>query len=180
MAALLAIGDFLTFSSLQRPLQEPSLSPFGRPISNPNHDTEFVTFPPPHVSDPEADDFKCEYPTLRAKDWKDCSTPNNRKCWLKNKKTGAVYDIYTDYEKIKPPGTTRVYNLTVNRAILNQDGVVMDKGVVFDDGSGNQSQYPGPWIRACWGDTVIVNVKNNITKYNGTTVHWHGIRQLNT
>lgn len=40
-------------------------------------------------------------------------------------------------------------------------------------------QYPGPTIRAKWGDWVVVNVKNNM-KDNGTGIHWHGIRQLNT
>jgi FtsP/CotA-like multicopper oxidase with cupredoxin domain len=39
--------------------------------------------------------------------------------------------------------------------------------------------YPGPLIRAKWGDTVIVNVKNNLQD-NGTGIHWHGIRQLNS
>lgn len=37
---------------------------------------------------------------------------------------------------------------------------------------------PGPAIIADWGDDVIVHVTNNM-EYNGTTVHWHGIRQLN-
>lgn len=40
-------------------------------------------------------------------------------------------------------------------------------------------QYPGPTIRAKWGDTLIINVKNNLA-HNGTGIHWHGIRQLNS
>lgn len=40
-------------------------------------------------------------------------------------------------------------------------------------------QYPGPTIRAKWGDTIVVNVKNSM-KDNGTGIHWHGIRQLNS
>jgi FtsP/CotA-like multicopper oxidase with cupredoxin domain len=40
-------------------------------------------------------------------------------------------------------------------------------------------QYPGPLIRAKWGDWVVINVKNNLA-HNGTGIHWHGIRQLNT
>ena len=47
-----------------------------------------------------------------------------------------------------------------------------DGGKVFND------QYPGPWIEACWGDTLEVTV-NNYLKYNGTAVHWHGARHLN-
>lgn len=38
--------------------------------------------------------------------------------------------------------------------------------------------YPGPTIRAKWGDTLIINVKNNL-QHNGTGIHWHGVRQLN-
>jgi FtsP/CotA-like multicopper oxidase with cupredoxin domain len=40
-------------------------------------------------------------------------------------------------------------------------------------------QYPGPTIRAKWGDWIVVNVKNSM-KDNGTGIHWHGIRQLNS
>lgn len=37
-------------------------------------------------------------------------------------------------------------------------------------------QYPGPTIRAKWGDTIVVNVKNSLQD-NGTGIHWHGVRQ---
>jgi hypothetical protein len=33
-------------------------------------------------------------------------------------------------------------------------------------------------ITADWGDNLIIHVTNNM-KYNGTAIHWHGIRQLN-
>jgi len=56
---------------------------------------------------------------------------------------------------------------------LNADGVVNPDGKVF-----NQS-YPGPWIKACWGDKVEIKIKNNLV-CNGTSIHWHGIRQLGT
>lgn len=39
-------------------------------------------------------------------------------------------------------------------------------------------QYPGPTIIADWGDTLVVNVKNSLP-HNGTSIHWHGMRQLN-
>jgi len=41
------------------------------------------------------------------------------------------------------------------------------------------NQYPGPTIRANWGDTVQVTVKNSLQD-NGTSIHWHGLRQLGT
>jgi len=40
-------------------------------------------------------------------------------------------------------------------------------------------QYPGPAIVADWGDTIQVTVTNNLPD-NGTSVHWHGLRQLHT
>ena len=40
-------------------------------------------------------------------------------------------------------------------------------------------QYPGPTIEADWGDTLSITVKNSL-QYNGTSIHWHGLRQLDT
>lgn len=37
---------------------------------------------------------------------------------------------------------------------------------------------PGPAIEANWGDEVVVHV-TNLLEDNGTTIHFHGIRQLN-
>ena len=35
--------------------------------------------------------------------------------------------------------------------------------------------FPGPTIEANWGDTIQVNVHNNITDDpEGTAIHWHG------
>jgi FtsP/CotA-like multicopper oxidase with cupredoxin domain len=38
---------------------------------------------------------------------------------------------------------------------------------------------PGPTIEASWGDTVVVTVNNKLQE-NGTSIHFHGVRQLNT
>ena len=40
--------------------------------------------------------------------------------------------------------------------------------------------YPGPLIEADWGDLLNITVKNRLSNHNGTSIHWHGIRQLNT
>lgn len=56
---------------------------------------------------------------------------------------------------------------------INGDGVINPGGKVFN------RTYPGPWIKACWGDTIKVTIKNQL-KCNGTTIHWHGIRQNGT
>lgn len=53
------------------------------------------------------------------------------------------------------------------------DGVMTDM-MVFNN------QYPGPAIVADWGDTIQITVKNSLANGNGTSVHWHGLRQLNS
>ncbi|KAI8653708.1 Laccase 2 [Fusarium sp. Ph1] len=131
----------------------------------------YPKFPSPHGPD-TVKNFTCRYPDL-GDEWVSCSTVNNRKCWLRNKITKKEYNITTDYEKIYPPGVLREYYLVVDNMTINGDGVFNHEGKVF-----NQT-YPGPWIQACWGDTIRVTVKNKL-KYNGTTIHWHGLRQKDT
>ncbi|KAM0194979.1 hypothetical protein ACHAPC_000795 [Botrytis cinerea] len=53
------------------------------------------------------------------------------------------------------------------------DGVEV-LGMVFN------SQFPAPTIEADWGDTLRITVHNNLMNLNGTAVHWHGLRQLNS
>ncbi|KAH3771415.1 hypothetical protein DPMN_172732, partial [Dreissena polymorpha] len=36
---------------------------------------------------------------------------------------------------------------------------------------------PGPALHVCQGDTVVVNVYNQLGDYEGTSIHWHGILQ---
>ncbi|KAH8904716.1 hypothetical protein BR93DRAFT_882911, partial [Coniochaeta sp. PMI_546] len=64
------------------------------------------------------------------------------------------------------------YSLEVVEGMLNADG--FDRHVTTYDGV-----YPGRKIEACWGDTLKINVTNKLSNM-GTTVHWHGVRQLNT
>eukprot|EP01018_Ginkgo_biloba_P037911 Gb_05999 [translate_table: standard] len=40
-------------------------------------------------------------------------------------------------------------------------------------------QYPGPTIRAQVGDTIVVEVENQMPTEN-VVIHWHGIRQIGT
>jgi L-ascorbate oxidase len=40
-------------------------------------------------------------------------------------------------------------------------------------------QFPSPTIQAVQGDTVVVNLKNNLPT-EGVTIHWHGISQKGT
>ena len=48
-----------------------------------------------------------------------------------------------------------------------------------DGGKAFNSTYPGPLIEACWGDSLEITVINNLL-YNGTAIHWHGVRMLNS
>lgn len=85
------------------------------------------------------------------------------------------YDINTDYESVAPTtGRTREYWLTVGDYMLAPDGY--SRPVMAVNGT-----IPGPTLFADWGDWVVIHVYNNMTSsQNGTSMHWHGIRQHNT
>lgn len=38
-------------------------------------------------------------------------------------------------------------------------------------------KMPGPTIIGNWGDTFRITVRNML-QHNGTSIHWHGLRQL--
>ncbi|KAL3293675.1 laccase 2 [Colletotrichum asianum] len=139
------------------------------PLTNVNTPTNYPNFPAPNGPD-STEAFRCEYPDLEG--WKPCSTPSHRQCWLEGP-NGETFNLSTDYEHFYPKGIDRHYYLEVDEMSIDGDGVINPEGKVF-----NQT-YPGPWIQACWGDNIIVTVKNKL-RYNGTTIHWHGLRQLNT
>ncbi|KAI9770556.1 MAG: hypothetical protein M1840_003146 [Geoglossum simile] len=116
--------------------------------------------------------FTCNYSAMVG--FSSCSTPTNRACWLRNQ-AGFEYNINTDYEDTSktPIGIHRTYYLNLADGWINADGMNFTEAKIFN------KTYPGPYIQACWGDNVTVIVKNNLS-YNGTSVHWHGIRQLRT
>ncbi|KAK4941993.1 hypothetical protein LTR10_018174 [Elasticomyces elasticus] len=115
-------------------------------------------------------DFLCDYRNMVG--WSPCSSPDNRECWLKNDRTGQEYNVHTNYEDSNqtPVGVHRTYHMNITDGWLNADGLNFTEGKFFN------GTYPGPWIQACWGDNVTIIVKNQLRK-NGTSVHWHGIRQ---
>jgi hypothetical protein len=131
--------------------------------------------PPGRLRDSD-DDFKCDYSGMTG--WTSCSTPGTRGCWLEKKSTGEKRDVSTNYEleRLTPQGVTRNYHLYVSKAKepINVDGLDFNGGFVFND------TYSGPWIQACWGDilNITVTVTSNTGFDMGTSVHWHGIRQL--
>ncbi|OXV07315.1 hypothetical protein Egran_04920 [Elaphomyces granulatus] len=156
------------FKGIGRVEQAPFLASSG---SGPLHHHNGPIFKPPggRLRGPGSE-FTCEYPQMVG--WSFCSTPENRACWLRNDETGAEYNITTDYEDINqtPIGITRNYVIDLTDDEINADGLAFPEGKIYN------KTYPGPWIQACWGDTVTIIVKNHLA-YNGTTVHWHGIRQ---
>ncbi|KAI1421139.1 multicopper oxidase-domain-containing protein [Xylaria sp. FL1777] len=98
-----------------------------------------------------------------------CFSPSNRACW------SPGFDINTDYESKTPPGIVRNFNweVTEHDNWTGPDGRVKSKVMLVNN------QYPGPTLKADWGDTVVVTIKNSL-RLNGTSFHWHGIRQLGT
>ncbi|KAL2022363.1 hypothetical protein VTK56DRAFT_5430 [Thermocarpiscus australiensis] len=115
--------------------------------------------------------LSCHYPAMRG--WEPCYSPKNRTCWLK--KGNQYIDINTNYEdpRAVPVGRVRKYYLEVSEQPIAPDGFTLEHGKIFN------RKYPGPWIEACWGDWLEITVKNNL-RWNGTSVHWHGIRQFQT
>ena len=115
-------------------------------LSSPNvvhyQEPTYPIFKPPGGK-PE-DNFTCEYPSMIG--FWNCSTPENRGCWLTDNHT--TYDINTNYEDVKqtPMGVERNYEFDVTDGWINADGMNFTEAKLFD------GTYPGPWIQACWGD----------------------------
>lgn len=93
--------------------------------------------------------------------------PFTRQCW------GNGFSIATNYDSTWPVTNKVVsYHLEVTNTTLAPDGAPR---VVY----AINGQFPGPTIRASWGDILEITVKNSLTT-NGTSFHWHGIRQFKT
>lgn len=91
------------------------------------------------------------------------NSATDRSCW-------GDYDITTNYYDVVPDtGVTREYYFSVTNVTAAPDG--RERVVLAINGS-----VPGPTIIADWGDEVVVHVTNNLAN-NGSTIHWHGIRQ---
>jgi len=92
--------------------------------------------------------------------------PTSRKCW-------GEYDTNTNYYTTVPDtGKTRTVWLNVQEGTCNQDGYKRPCMTV-------NGTIPGPAIIADWGDNLVIHVTNSM-RSNGTAMHWHGVRQLNS
>ena len=104
--------------------------------------------PPSGKPHGDGSDFMCDYSKMVGYD--NCSTPEDRTCWLINRETGHQFNISTDYENERPKGIHRYYELDVtDDTSINADGVDFDAAKLFN------RQYPGPWLQACWGDVRL-------------------------
>lgn len=73
------------------------------------------------------------------------------------------------YEKVPITCQTREYDFVISNTTLAPDGIERLALVV-------NGQMPGPMIEANWGDWIVVHVTNQMQN-NGTSLHWHGLRQ---
>ncbi|KAH7403702.1 laccase 3 [Cadophora sp. MPI-SDFR-AT-0126] len=91
------------------------------------------------------------------------NSASDRSCW-------GDYDLSTNYyDEVPDTGVTREYYFEVQNITAAPDGV--ERVVLCVNGT-----VPGPTIIADWGDTVVVHLTNALTN-NGTSLHFHGIRQ---
>ena len=163
--SLISLLDSLSLSSIgdHHLTQNPIL-----PVAPKHHVSTlgYLTFDPPNG--PQNGNFKCEYPEMP--NFRDCSTSENRGCWLTG--PNKNFTIKTNYEEDYPIGRERLYTLKASQMNISADGCARSGGKGFNN------SYPGPWIQACWGDELVITVINDLPE-DGTTIHWHGIRQLN-
>ena len=94
------------------------------------------------------------------------NTPTSRRCWGKHSIDTNYYDTIPDTGK-----TVEVW-LSAQEAECNLDGY--KRPCMTFNGT-----VPGPLITASWGDNLVIHVTNNL-KANGTAIHWHGLRQLDS
>ena len=94
--------------------------------------------------------------------------PQSRNCWSNG--FNDTTDMYTKW-----PNTGRVvqFTLEVTNTTCNPDGAAERTCLLFNN------QMPGPTITGNWGDIFEITVRNKM-QHNGTSIHWHGLRQLNS
>ncbi|KAF0325838.1 hypothetical protein GQ607_006970 [Colletotrichum asianum] len=132
---------------------------------------EYPGYPDFSPTGSNIDHSRCQYPSMKG--WHYCGGSEDQSCWLRNPETGEQFNITTDYEDWMPYGIDRYFTLDVADGWVNVDGLNFTEAKLFN------STLPGPLIEACWGDRVHVNVTNSLG-LNGTSIHWHGIRQKDT
>ncbi|OBT62136.1 hypothetical protein VE03_08311 [Pseudogymnoascus sp. 23342-1-I1] len=91
------------------------------------------------------------------------NSADDRSCW-------GNYDLSTNYyDEVPDTGVTVEVYLELVNTTASLDGV--ERNVLLVNGT-----FPGPTIIANWGDTVVVHLYNGLSN-NGTSLHFHGLRQ---
>lgn len=80
------------------------------------------------------------------------------------------YILDPNWDHQAPP-QRREYTWTIRDQVHNPDGIYRPMIIV-------NNQFPGPLIEVNEGDTIVVHVHNRAV--NATSIHWHGIYQLQT
>ncbi len=95
------------------------------------------------------------------------NSPAHRGCWSDG------YNITTDmYTAWPETGVTRSYSLEITNTTIALDGVKR-LGFLIN------GKFDGPTLYANWGDYIEVTVTNKMQD-NGTSIHFHGMRQWYT
>lgn len=94
--------------------------------------------------------------------------PTSRNCWSNGFNSST--DMYTTW-----PNTGNIVRktLTVTNTTCNPDGSRQRTCLLINN------SMPGPTIIGNWGDIFEITVRNQMQN-NGTSFHWHGLRQLNS
>ena len=96
----------------------------------------------------EGSDFYCDYSAMS--DYKECSSHNDRSCWLTKKDGTRNFSVFTNYEDVPaqtPIGIDRYYEFDVtDDTVINADGQPFHNAKLFN------RKYPGTWVQGCWGD----------------------------
>lgn len=129
----------------------------GRPHTLNHHKRQATASAPAAASTtPKQPDSACKHTAL------------TRQCWSNG------FSIATDFDTKWPDtGVIRKYNFQITNTTCNPDGNGARYCLLVNN------QMPGPTIFADWGDNVEITVTNNMP-HNGTSIHWHGMRQLGT
>ncbi|EGO55032.1 hypothetical protein NEUTE1DRAFT_47815 [Neurospora tetrasperma FGSC 2508] len=135
--------------------------------------SDHVSFHPEGASE----GFYCHYPNLKSKEWEACNDgADSRWCWLRQLQAQEGeshpkgYTVTTNYDNFAPIGIQRHYHMDISKQTIAPDGTPREARLM-------NGTYPGAMIEACWGDTVIVHVTNNLDD-EGSVIHWHGLRQF--
>jgi len=87
--------------------------------------------------------------------------------FLKNQETPLTAGKGNQLLEPTMDGDVKVFELTIDEVQWET------RPGNFESARGYNGMLPGPLLRATEGDTVRINVKNNLTE--SSTIHWHGI-----